>query len=105
MPLALFLIKSMCYRHLGKLVWKLLCLLKTNGEMIMLELIFILVFAATLLVTGITMVTVFAATGIALVVMFLLGMVGAVLKLLPWLIVIALGVWFFKNYVAQPRYK
>ncbi|MDF4951985.1 envelope stress response protein PspG, partial [Vibrio parahaemolyticus] len=30
----------------------------------MLELIFILVFAATLLVTGITMMTVFAATGI-----------------------------------------
>ncbi|MDG2733389.1 envelope stress response protein PspG, partial [Vibrio parahaemolyticus] len=22
-----------------------------------------------------------------------------------WLIVIALGIWFFKNYVAQPRYK
>ncbi|WP_045466810.1 envelope stress response protein PspG [Vibrio hyugaensis] len=71
----------------------------------MLELIFILVFAATLLVTGITMMTVFAATGIALIVMFLLGMVGAVLKLLPWLIVIALGIWFFKNFVAQPRYK
>ncbi|ASI95320.1 MULTISPECIES: envelope stress response protein PspG [Vibrio] len=71
----------------------------------MLELIFILVFTATLLVTGITMVTVFAATGIALVVMFLLGMVGVVLKLLPWLIVIALGIWFFKNCVAQPRYK
>ena len=71
----------------------------------MLELIFILVFTATLLVTGITMVTVFAATGIALVVMFLLGMVGAVLKLLPWLIVIALGICFFKNFVAQPRYK
>lgn len=48
----------------------------------MLELIFILVFTATLLVTGITMVTVFAATGIALVVMFLLGMVGVVLEVI-----------------------
>ncbi len=68
----------------------------------MLELIFILVFTATLLVTGITMVTVFAATGIALVVMFLLGMVGAVLKLLPWLIVIALGIWFLKTSSLSP---
>ncbi len=71
----------------------------------MLELIFILVFAATLLVTGVTMMSVLAATGIALVVMFLLGLLGTVLKLLPWLIVIALGIWFFKNFVSQPRYK
>ncbi|HAS6349639.1 envelope stress response protein PspG [Vibrio sp. IRLE0018] len=70
----------------------------------MLELIFILVFAATLLVTGITMMTVLVATGIALVVMVLLGMLGFVLKLLPWLIVIALAIWFFKHIVAQPRY-
>ncbi len=71
----------------------------------MLELIFILVFAATLLVTGVTMMSVLAATGIALVVMFLLGLLGTVLKLLPWLIVVALGIWFFKNFVSQPRYK
>lgn len=69
----------------------------------MFELIFVLVFVATLLVTGITMMTVFAATGVALVVMLVLGMIGAVIKLIPWLIVIALGVWFFKSFVAQPR--
>ncbi len=71
----------------------------------MLELIFVLVFAATLLVMGVTVMSVLAATGIALVVMFLFGLLGTVLKLLPWLIVIALGVWFFKNFVSQPRYK
>ncbi|GEM76723.1 envelope stress response protein PspG [Vibrio sagamiensis] len=71
----------------------------------MLELIFIFVFTATLLVTGLTMTTVFIAAGVAVVVMLLLGMLGVVLKLLPWLIVIALGIWFFKNVVAQPRYK
>ncbi|AIW12897.1 envelope stress response protein PspG [Vibrio tubiashii] len=69
----------------------------------MFELIFIMVFAATLLVTGVTMVTVLAGVAFSLVVMVLLGMVGAVLKLLPWLIVIAIGIWFFKSYVAQPR--
>ncbi|WP_070962870.1 envelope stress response protein PspG [Vibrio sonorensis] len=69
----------------------------------MLELIFVLVFVATLLVTGLTMFTVFAATGLALLVMLLLGMAGAVLKLIPWLIVIAVGIWFFKNVVHSAR--
>ncbi|MEZ9340915.1 envelope stress response protein PspG [Vibrio splendidus] len=73
----------------------------------MFELIFVLIFVATLLVTGITFMTVLAATGIALVVMLVLGMMGVVFKLLPWLIVIALGIWFFKNFVRssnQRRY-
>ena len=69
----------------------------------MFELIFILVFAATLLVTGVTLATVMAGVVFSFVVMLLLGMVGVVLKLLPWIIVVALGVWFFKTYVAQPR--
>lgn len=69
----------------------------------MFELIFILVFAATLLVTGVTFATVIAGVLFSFVVMLLLGMVGVVLKLLPWIIVIALGVWFFKTYVAQSR--
>ncbi|MEZ8106807.1 MULTISPECIES: envelope stress response protein PspG [Vibrio] len=69
----------------------------------MFELIFILVFISTLLVTGLTMMTVFAATAVAFVVMTLLGMIGVVFKLLPWIIVIVLGVWFFKNYVYSSR--
>ena len=69
----------------------------------MFELIFVLIFVATLLVTGITFMTVLAATGLALVVMVVLGMVGAVLKILPWLIVIAIGIWFFKNVVNSPN--
>ncbi|GLT17057.1 phage shock protein G [Vibrio zhanjiangensis] len=69
----------------------------------MLELIFILVFVATLLVTGLTMLTVFTAAGFALLVMALFGMLGAVFKLIPYLIVIAVGIWFFKNYVYSHR--
>ena len=74
----------------------------------MFELIFVLIFVATLLVTGITFMTVLAATGVALLVMLVLGMIGVVFKLLPWLIVIAIGVWFFKNFVhssSQRRYQ
>jgi phage shock protein G len=69
----------------------------------MFELIFVLVFIATLLVTGITMMTVFAATVLSFIVLAVLGMVGVVFKLIPWLIVIAIGVWFFRNYVYSPR--
>ncbi|MEH0690991.1 envelope stress response protein PspG [Vibrio cholerae] len=69
----------------------------------MFELIFALIFAATLLVTGVTFLTVLAAIGFAMVVMLLLGMMSAVIKLIPWLVVIAIGVWFFKSVVAQPR--
>lgn len=69
----------------------------------MFELIFLLVFVATLLVTGMTMMTVFVATVIAFIVMTLLGMIGVMLKLLPWILVIAIGVWFFKSYVYSPR--
>lgn len=65
----------------------------------MFEFIFVLIFVATLFVTGITFMTVLAATGVALAVMLVLGMMGVVFKLLPWLIVIALGIWFFKNVV------
>ncbi|MGC9460154.1 envelope stress response protein PspG, partial [Vibrio genomosp. F10] len=43
------------------------------------------------------------ATAIAFIVLAVLGMVGVVFKLIPWLIVIAIGVWFFKNHVYSPR--
>ncbi|OIQ22844.1 envelope stress response protein PspG [uncultured Vibrio sp.] len=69
----------------------------------MFELVFVLVFVATLLVTGITFMTLFAATVLSFLVLTVLGMVGVVFKLIPWLIAIAIGVWFFKNYVYSPR--
>ena len=69
----------------------------------MFELIFVLVFMATLLVTGMTLVSVLGAIALAFVVMLALGMVGIFIKLIPWLIVIGVGYWFFKNVVYQPR--
>ena len=70
----------------------------------MFEVIFILVFLGVLLFTGVTVMTVIVAMGISFLMMFLLGMVGFVLKLFPWLIVIAIGVWFFKTHVCGSRY-
>ncbi|MCC4238070.1 envelope stress response protein PspG [Vibrio anguillarum] len=69
----------------------------------MFELIFLLVFIATLLATGITLVTVFIATVMGFIVLALLGMIGVMFKLLPWIIVIVLGVWFFRQVVYTPR--
>ncbi|EEZ01374.1 MULTISPECIES: envelope stress response protein PspG [Vibrio] len=69
----------------------------------MFELIFILVFAATLLVTGITLVSVFGAIALAFLVMALFGMLGIVLKLLPWLVVILVVIWLMRDRVSASR--
>ncbi|PWI33163.1 envelope stress response protein PspG [Vibrio albus] len=69
----------------------------------MFEFIFLLVFLGMLLFTGVTVITVFLAVGAAFLVMFLFGMLGFALKLLPWLVVIGLAVWFFKNHVYCSR--
>ncbi len=69
----------------------------------MFEIIFILIFVATLLVTGLTLMSVFAAIGLSLLVMLVLGMFGMALKLLPWIILIAFIVWIFRQGSRAPR--
>ncbi len=69
----------------------------------MFELLFVFIFVGMLVFTGVTMMTVFIATGVAFLAMLVLGMVGMVFKVLPWLIVIVVGWWFFKSFVYQPR--
>ncbi|SYZ82401.1 phage shock protein G [Vibrio paracholerae] len=63
----------------------------------MFELIFIFVFAATLLVTGIALISVFGAMALAFLIMALFGMLGIVLKLLPWLLVVLVVVWLMRD--------
>ncbi|WP_165312405.1 envelope stress response protein PspG [Vibrio ziniensis] len=69
----------------------------------MFEIIFILVFVATLLVTGLTLMSVFAAIGLSILVMLVLGMFGMAIKLLPWVILIAFVVWVFRQGDKAPR--
>ncbi|ERM62758.1 phage-shock protein [Vibrio mimicus CAIM 1883] len=69
----------------------------------MFELIFILVFAATLLVTGITLMSVFGAIALAFLIMALFGMLGIVLKLLPWLLVVLMVIWLMRDKVSSSR--
>ncbi len=69
----------------------------------MFEIIFILIFVATLLVTGLTLMSVFAAIGLSLMVMLVLSMFGIALKLLPWILLIAFVVWIFRQGNRAPR--
>ncbi|MCE7584654.1 envelope stress response protein PspG [Vibrio fluvialis] len=69
----------------------------------MIELIFILIFVASLLVTGLTVFGTLIAAAVAFVVLMLLSMLGFAIKLLPWIIVIALGVWVYRHYQQIPR--
>ncbi|EGR4344252.1 envelope stress response protein PspG [Vibrio cholerae] len=69
----------------------------------MFELIFIFVFAATLLVTGITLMSVFGAMALAFLIMALFGMLGIVLKLLPWLLVVLVVIWLMRDKVKAAR--
>lgn len=69
----------------------------------MFELIFILVFATTLLITGITMLSVFGAIALAFLVMSLFGMLGIVFKLLPWLLVVLVVIWLMRDKVSSRR--
>ncbi|RNE74134.1 envelope stress response protein PspG [Vibrio cholerae] len=69
----------------------------------MFELIFIFVFAATLLVTGITLISVFGAMALAFLIMALFGTLGIVLKLLPWLLVVLVVVWLMRDKAKAAR--
>ncbi|EFH72367.1 predicted protein [Vibrio cholerae RC385] len=71
--------------------------------LMMFELIFIFVFAATLLVTGITLMSVFGAMALAFLIMALFGMLGIVLKLLPWLLVVLVVIWLMRDKAKAAR--
>ncbi|SEG73595.1 envelope stress response protein PspG [Vibrio hangzhouensis] len=66
----------------------------------MFELIFVLVFLATLVMTGVTFVTVTLAILVSFAVMFMLGMVGIVLNLLPYIVAFLIAIWLYKRLIA-----
>ncbi len=64
----------------------------------MFELLFIVIFFGVLMFTGVTMVTFFIAIAAALLFGFVVSMIGAVIKLLPWIIVALIGLYIYKHY-------
>lgn len=71
----------------------------------MIELLFLLSFAAVLVLTGVSMVGMVFAVLAGFVVMAVAGMVGVMIKLLPWLIVIAVVVWLYRGRKAEQQHR
>nr|WP_108170003.1 envelope stress response protein PspG [Thaumasiovibrio occultus] len=69
----------------------------------MAELLFVLVFAVVLIATGASLIGVVAALVAGFIVMALIGMLGIVVSLLPWLLAAWLVVWFYKNFISDQR--
>ncbi|MCC7586112.1 envelope stress response protein PspG [Serratia sp. Lou2A] len=63
----------------------------------MLEIFFLIGFVMMLMVTGISLLGIFAALLVAAAFMLLGGLFAVVIKLLPWLILAVVGVWIYRS--------
>ncbi|MDU3572143.1 MAG: envelope stress response protein PspG [Serratia marcescens] len=63
----------------------------------MLEIFFLIGFVVMLMVTGISLLGIFAALSAAAAFMLLGGLFAVVIKLLPWLILAVVGVWIYRS--------
>lgn len=63
----------------------------------MLEIFFLIGFVVMLMVTGISLLGIFAALLVAAAFMLLGGLFAVVIKLLPWLILAVIGVWIYRS--------
>lgn len=68
----------------------------------MLEIFFLIGFVVMLMVTGISLLGIFAALLVAAAFMLLGGLFAVVIKLLPWLILAVVGVWIYRS-MQKPR--
>ncbi|KAE8175880.1 envelope stress response protein PspG [Photobacterium carnosum] len=71
----------------------------------MFEFLFLVAFTLVLIFTGVSLIGVFIAVAAGFAVMAVVGMLGLVFKLLPWIIVIALGIWFFRERNADKQHQ
>lgn len=67
----------------------------------MFELIFIMVFIGVLVMTGVTFVTVSLAIVVSFTVLFMLGMVGVLFQLLPWIVAFVIALWVYNRFIAR----
>ncbi|MDO6708795.1 MULTISPECIES: envelope stress response protein PspG [unclassified Photobacterium] len=63
----------------------------------MVEILFLLVFAGVLIMTGVSVLGMVIAMAAGFAVMAFAGLIGVVIKLLPWIILIAIGVWLYRG--------
>jgi phage shock protein G len=61
------------------------------------ELLLLLIFVVSFTLFGVSFLTVAIVIGVSLLLMLFLGMVGILFKLLPWIIVLALVIYWLKR--------
>lgn len=62
------------------------------------EILFVLGFFLMLLLTGVSLVGLLAALGVATIVMFVGGLLALVIKVLPWLVLAVIAVWLHRTF-------
>lgn len=63
----------------------------------MFELLVFLIFAASLFIFGISVLGMSIAFAISILLMMLFGMLAFMFKLAPWLIILAIAIWWFRK--------
>ncbi|SJN60108.1 envelope stress response protein PspG [Vibrio ruber] len=63
----------------------------------MVEVLYLLIFAGVLFFTGVTLFGVLLSIGLSFLFVLAFGMFAMFIKMLPWLLLIMLGVWLWKK--------
>ncbi|MDW6091088.1 envelope stress response protein PspG [Vibrio rhizosphaerae] len=64
----------------------------------MIEVLYLLIFAGVLFFTGVTLFGVMLSIGVSFLFILAFGMFAIFIKMLPWLLMIMLGIWLLKKF-------
>ncbi|WP_318456657.1 envelope stress response protein PspG [Photobacterium leiognathi] len=71
----------------------------------MFEFLFLLTFALVLVFTGVSIIGMMIAVAAGFAIMAVVGMLGLVIKLLPWILLIAVVIWLARDNKEVQNYK
>ncbi|WP_060989699.1 envelope stress response protein PspG [Photobacterium leiognathi] len=71
----------------------------------MFEFLFLLTFALVLVFTGVSIIGMMTAVAAGFAIMAVVGMLGLVIKLLPWILLIAVVIWLVRDNKEVQNYK
>ncbi|KJG00068.1 MULTISPECIES: envelope stress response protein PspG [Photobacterium] len=71
----------------------------------MFEFLFLLTFAFVLVFTGVSIIGMMIAVAAGFAIMAVVGMLGLVIKLLPWIVLIAIAIWLVRDNKKVQEYK
>ncbi|KJF83640.1 envelope stress response protein PspG [Photobacterium angustum] len=71
----------------------------------MFEFLFLLTFALVLVFTGVSIIGMMIAVAAGFAILAVVGMLGVVIKLLPWIVLIAIAIWLVRDNKKVQEYK